>query len=129
MHYPSEKGQYSLHLKCITWYKDSHSLFDYESTKVSSVTFDFPMVSKNISIYRKRDSNKKCDKIGFQVVAVEQADSIKYETQDFQLLTRFATIPVTDKKIKLNFSSEVHSPQQKKYNENERLNTDESNSS
>ena len=73
MYYQSEKGQYSLHLKCITWYKDSHSLFDYESTKVSSATFDFPLASKNISIYRKRDSNLKFYFSGFNVVAVEQS--------------------------------------------------------
>lgn len=78
MYYPSEKGQYSLHLKCITWYKDSHSLFDYESTKVSSLTFDFPMVSKNISIYRKRDGIFFHYFIGFQVVAIDQSESAKY---------------------------------------------------
>ena len=43
---------------------------------------------------------------------------MKYETQDFQLLTKFTTIPVTDNKIKLNFTSELNSPQQKKLNEN-----------
>lgn len=76
------------------------------------------MVSKNISIYRKRDSISNCDIEGFQVVAVDQSESAKYASQDFQLLTNFATIPVTDKKIRLNFSSEVNSPQQKKINEN-----------
>lgn len=29
MHNQNDKNQYTLHLKCITWYKDSHSLFDY----------------------------------------------------------------------------------------------------
>jgi hypothetical protein len=43
---------------------------------------------------------------------------MKYETQEFQLLTRFTTLPVTDKKIKLNFSPELNYPQQKKLNEN-----------
>jgi hypothetical protein len=62
-----------LHLKCITWYKDSHSLFDYESTKVSSVTFDFGVQQpKNIAIYRKRDGKYQTN-VGFQVVAVDQS--------------------------------------------------------
>ena len=59
MQYQSDRGQYALHLKCITWYKDSHSLFDYESTKVSSMTFDFALTPKNVAIYRKRDSKIK----------------------------------------------------------------------
>jgi hypothetical protein len=62
-----------LHVKSITWYKDSHSLFDYESTKVVASSFDFDLKSKNISIYRKRDSKKLLLHLGSEVIAVEQS--------------------------------------------------------
>lgn len=39
------------------------------------------MASKNIAIYRKRDSTSIRDCVGFQVVAVDQSESQKYETQ------------------------------------------------
>ncbi len=52
----SDKNASYLHLKTITWYKDSHSLFDYESSKVVSGSFDFQSSQKTICVYRKRDS-------------------------------------------------------------------------
>lgn len=45
------------------------------------------------------------------------------------MLTKFSHNGLTDKKLRLNFSSENLNSLNKKVNENERLNTDESNSS
>ena len=73
MNNQTDKGSISLHLKCITWYKDSHSLFDYESTKVSTMTYDFPLQQKNVAIYRKRDSNSYFNVLGYQVIAVDNS--------------------------------------------------------
>ena len=50
------KGQV-LSLKVYTWYKDSHSLFDYESNKINNNNFSFPVAAKSIALYRKRDCN------------------------------------------------------------------------
>ncbi len=52
----NDKNSNFLHLKTITWYKDSHSLFDYESSKVVSGVFDFTFNQNTICAYRKRDS-------------------------------------------------------------------------
>lgn len=48
------KNSQMLCIKSITWYKDSHSLFDYESSKVVSTSFNFPLTAKAITIFRKR---------------------------------------------------------------------------
>lgn len=48
------KNQALLYIKAATWYKDSHSLFDYESTKINVVPFQFPLTAKNLTVYRKR---------------------------------------------------------------------------
>jgi len=37
-----------------TWYKDSHSLYDYESTKVTEVKNDYNLNTKWLDIYRKK---------------------------------------------------------------------------
>jgi hypothetical protein len=41
-------------VKAITWYKDSHSLFDYESNKITTNAFSFPITTKTVALYRKR---------------------------------------------------------------------------
>lgn len=41
-------------IKSTTWHKDSHSLFDYESSKVDSVGLQFPTTLPAICLYRKR---------------------------------------------------------------------------
>jgi len=43
-----------LSMKCITWYKDSHSLFDYESNKVNASSFVFGPNFKKVFIFRKK---------------------------------------------------------------------------
>jgi hypothetical protein len=43
-----------LSVKSITWYKDSHSLFDYESNKINTNAFTFPVATKHVALYRKR---------------------------------------------------------------------------
>ena len=50
----SGKGQNFLTIKATTWYKDSHSLFDYESNKISSDVFSFSNETQSVSLYRKR---------------------------------------------------------------------------
>lgn len=39
-------------VKAVTWKKDSHSLFDYESTKTSLIDFQFPLSTKSLTFYR-----------------------------------------------------------------------------
>ena len=48
------KGQSLLNIRAITWYKDSHSLFDYESNKTQIVNYNFPLSTKSVTFYRKR---------------------------------------------------------------------------
>ena len=44
-----------LSFKAITWYKDSHSLFDYESTKITENNFDIALPENHIGILRKKN--------------------------------------------------------------------------
>lgn len=46
---------YVLSFKASTWYKDSHSLFDYESNKISEFACDLPLPEKHIGIFRKKN--------------------------------------------------------------------------
>jgi|LakMenE18May11ns_1017448.scaffolds.fasta_scaffold7566639_1 hypothetical protein len=48
------KSAYFFCIKANTWYKDSHSLYDYESTKLHSAAFTFPLNTKAVTVYRKR---------------------------------------------------------------------------
>ena len=48
------KNQYHVCVKATTWYKDSHSLFDFESTKILQASFNFPLSTKFVTFYRKR---------------------------------------------------------------------------
>lgn len=49
------KNNVQLVVKAVTWYKDSHALFDYESTKITTSNFNFPVKEKNLTFFRKRD--------------------------------------------------------------------------
>ena len=40
-----------------TWYKDSHSLYDYESNKLTETKLDYSINTKWLNIYRKKNSN------------------------------------------------------------------------
>jgi hypothetical protein len=51
-------GAYRLKLNSTTWYKDSHSLYDYESTKIVETKYEFDFATKGINFYRKKNSNK-----------------------------------------------------------------------
>ena len=46
---------YVLSFKASTWYKDSHSLFDYESNKISEFACDLPLPEKHIGLFRKQN--------------------------------------------------------------------------
>ena len=46
-----------LSLKTSTWYKDSHSLYDYESSKISEQNVEFPISEKSIAVFRKKNRN------------------------------------------------------------------------
>lgn len=54
MEVASGKGAYSLCVKSTTWYKDSHSLFDYESSKISSDVFSVGLKTRTVTLYRNR---------------------------------------------------------------------------
>jgi hypothetical protein len=51
------KTPYTLQIRSSTWLKDSHSLYDYESQKIDTNLFSFPINSRAVSIFRKRDCN------------------------------------------------------------------------
>ena len=50
-----ERG-FKLKLKSTTWYKDSHSLYDYESSKITEDKYEFDAATKGINFYRKKNS-------------------------------------------------------------------------
>lgn len=51
----SLKSPWCLALRSVTWYKNSHSLFDYESNKISTTNANFTIgATKSIALYRKR---------------------------------------------------------------------------
>lgn len=52
---------YVLSFKALTWYKDSHSLFDYESTKISEYSLDIPLPEKHVGIFRKKNCTSIID--------------------------------------------------------------------
>ena len=52
-----QKDEPILHMKAVTWLKDSHSLFDYEFNKnVNQETFDFALSNKFVFMYRNNKS-------------------------------------------------------------------------
>lgn len=44
-----------LSVKTSTWYKDSHSLYDYESNKITQQTCEFPINEKSIAVFREKN--------------------------------------------------------------------------
>lgn len=48
------KGQPVVSIRATTWYKDSHSLFDFESTKIHIENFTFSLSTKTVAIYRRK---------------------------------------------------------------------------
>jgi hypothetical protein len=49
------KGQPVISIRSTTWYKDSHSLFDFESNKINVENFSFSLFTKTVTIYRKKE--------------------------------------------------------------------------
>lgn len=47
---------YMLSLKSKTWYKDSHSLYDYESDKITESTYEVQLPEEHVAIFRKKNS-------------------------------------------------------------------------
>lgn len=45
-----------LSVKATTWYKDSHSLYDYESTKTTENVYELALPEKHVAIFRKKNS-------------------------------------------------------------------------
>ena len=76
---------YMLSLKATTWYKDSHSLYDYESTKITENNYQLSLPDKHVGIFRKKNS-KQFSNLGHsihithrpEVVDVEQFDMLSY---------------------------------------------------
>lgn len=54
MELKKSKNSQILCIKSLTWYKDSHSLFDYEANKVEPKMFNFPANTKSVTFYRKK---------------------------------------------------------------------------
>ena len=52
-----QKNMPYLQIKGATWFKDSHSLFDYESNKIENYHNYFPINTSAVVVYRKRQSN------------------------------------------------------------------------
>ena len=49
------KNPWFLSVRSVTWYKNSHSLFDYESNKITTTQNAFPTnATKSVVLYRKR---------------------------------------------------------------------------
>jgi hypothetical protein len=46
--------KYELVLKTFTWFKDSHSLYDYESGKIAKQSFNFKPDTKTVCMFRNR---------------------------------------------------------------------------
>ena len=42
---PKSKNNECLFIRAFTWFKDSHSLYDYESNKISSISFTVPLTA------------------------------------------------------------------------------------
>ena len=54
-----------LFIRALTWYKDSHSLFDYESSKINAKSFSIPLNARSVTVYRKRQSTYKKLRVRF----------------------------------------------------------------
>lgn len=52
----SQFMSYMLSLKSKTWYKDSHSLYDYESDKITESTYEVQLPEEHVAIFRKKNS-------------------------------------------------------------------------
>ena len=52
-----QKNMAYLQIKGATWFKDSHSLFDYESNKIENYHNLFPITTNSVVVYRKRQSS------------------------------------------------------------------------
>ena len=67
-----------LRIKCQTWYKDSHSLFDYESNKINESFFEFSPCVKGINFFRKKHS--KClNSLDADIFAIDSFKMYHYE--------------------------------------------------
>ena len=77
-------------VKSVTWYKDSHSLFDYEAEKVENKAFTFPVNTKYITFYRMRQCNHQPDISAPNIIAIDDSTNVpKHDLQNYQLLTHF----------------------------------------
>lgn len=79
-----------LSLKISTWFKDSHSLYDYESNKISEHNVDFPISEKSIAVFRNKKSKTDFNSDS-TVVATPKPESVDPDSYD--LLTYFQFKP------------------------------------
>lgn len=79
-----EKGP-SIKLTTSTWYKDSHSLYDYESTKVTETKMEFNLQTKWLNIYRKKNSMALCY-LGSDIEIVDSKSKPSSKLEDFEFI-------------------------------------------
>ena len=111
-----------LSLRTSTWHKDSHSLYDYESSKVTDYNIDFPIAEKSVAVFRKKNSTI-FPNLGPSVTATSSPSTI--DTDAYDLLTYIQLKATAPGVFKLDFSDSKDF--KKKTSKHERVNTDESN--
>lgn len=65
-----------------TWYKDSHSLFDYESTKITEMIFEFPLTTKGITFYRKKNGTENAN-LASNIVACDVQKNFPHDPEEY----------------------------------------------
>ena len=56
---PESKMESFLHIRAVTWLKDSHSLFDYEfNSNVNQEAFDIALTNKFVFLYRNNQTSE-----------------------------------------------------------------------
>ena len=66
------KDETFVHMKTVTWMKDSHSLFDYEFNKnIAQTNFDIKILPKFVFIYRNNTSMSTLLTPGSEIITKE----------------------------------------------------------
>ena len=90
-----------LRLAATTWYKDSHSLYDYESTKITETKHDFDLAVKGINFYRKKNSNSSVT-VGSEVLALDCRAPGSVEVEEFDFIGHFEVESLGAQRAKVN---------------------------
>lgn len=90
-----------MRLAATTWYKDSHSLYDYESTKITETKHDFDLAVKGINFYRKKNSNSSVT-VGSEVLALDCRAPGSVEVEEFDFIGHFEVESLGAQRAKVN---------------------------